>query len=156
MSVISNNVKVSFAGFDFQERKITTRRQYVTVQSYNYKFNRNINAYGRAYGNSSGGLVTVSMRVSSGYIFKEFYERLKSNEPGMFSFVFNPFYDDNGALSDYDGAIIVNGYVVSLDERYDRSSADEDGEQMCLEMEILIAGVSYVGMNDKLDMVFTQ
>jgi len=156
MRILSNNMKVLFAGFNFQERRVSTKRQYVTVQKYDYKFSRNINAYGRAYGNSSGGLVTVTLRVSSGYDFRDYYERLKSNEPSMFSLVFNAVFDDHGVLSDYDSALLVNGYVVSMDEEYDRTSADEEGEQMCLTMGILIAGVSYVGINDNLDMVFTQ
>lgn len=156
MGIISNNIKVSFLNFNFQERQRTHRDQCATVQTFNYEFSRNINAYGRAYGGSSGGMVTLTLRAGTRFEFRDYYECLTMNEPRAFSLIYNAVFDDYGVLSDYDGGIIISGYVVSLDEIYNRKRADTEGEQMFLKMDILISKIGYVGVNNSLDMSFTQ
>jgi len=156
MGIVSNNVKVSFIGFNFQDRQKTFRRRCLTVQDFRYEFSRNINAYGKAYGASSGGIVSLTLRTGTQYNFRDCYESLKTNEAKTVSLVYNAVFDDFGELFDYDGAMIISGYVVSLEEDYNRTNSDVEGEQMCLKMDILIARVSYIGVNSQLDMSFTQ
>ena len=61
-----------------------------------------------------------------------------------------------GYLADQSGALIVEGYVVDVQELFDRDQANEEGEQMSLVCEILLTSVSCVGMNHLLKETFSN
>jgi hypothetical protein len=63
-------------------------------------------------------------------------------------------YDANQRLKDYEDGMVVNGYVVSLEERY--SSLQDDAgvdKQMLLEVKLLVRSTTYMGRERQNDLV---
>ena len=62
-------------------------------------------------------------------------------------------YDANLRLKDYDDGMVVNGYVVSVEEQYN-SLKDDDGldKQMMLEVKLLVRSTIYMGRERQNDL----
>ena len=60
-----------------------------------------------------------------------------------FSMIFNASYDDFHILQDYEDAMIVNGYVVEIEELFDTIDLQHNG--MILNMKILLHSLDYIG-----------
>ena len=59
-------------------------------------------------------------------------------------------YDANLRLKDYDDGMVVNGYVVSVEEQYS-SLQDDKGvdKQMLLEVKLLVRSTLYMGREEQ-------
>jgi hypothetical protein len=64
-------------------------------------------------------------------------------EQFAFSMIFNASYDDFQILQDYEDAMIVNGYVVEIEELFDTIAPQHNG--MILNMKILLHSLDYIG-----------
>ena len=87
-------------------------------------------------------------------VAKELYQRLALNGHYDYSILFNVTYDNNQRLKDYEDGMVVNGYVVSLEERY--SSLQDDAgvdKQMLLEVKLLVRSTTYMGRERQNDLV---
>jgi hypothetical protein len=62
-------------------------------------------------------------------------------------------YDNNQRLKDYEDGMVVNGYVVSVEEQYN-SLKDEAGldKQMMLEVKLLVRSTIYMGRERQNDL----
>ena len=62
-------------------------------------------------------------------------------------------YDANQRLKDFEDGMVVNGYVVSVEEQYN-SLKDDDGldKQMMLEVKLLVRSTIYMGRERQNDL----
>lgn len=154
MAILSNNVKVSLATVDICEQNLLSRNSLATVQSYDYNLVKIINPYGTVSDNAGGSVFKFTIRVGTKDNLTVYYERLQQTFQTAFSLLFNPIFDDSGNLVSYGGALIIRGYVVDLEEIYDRQLADTQGEQMSLSVNVLIKKIIYIGENNNLSYEF--
>lgn len=150
MPLISNNVKIALFHCNILEQGATDRNSSVVVQRYEYSLGRRINAYGEACGDDAVPLMTVTVRVGTRDSLGIYYESLNESFPSSFTFVMNARWDDAGKLSDYDGALVADGYTVDVEESYSRDAASAQGLQMSLTFKLLLARMEFVGAGTNL------
>jgi len=84
---------------------------------------------------------------------------LVSNSYFNFSFLFNTTFNANQRIADYEDGMVVNGYVVSVEENFN-SAANQNGEdeQILLDVTLLVRSVIYLGreQQNNLNSVFIQ
>ena len=144
MGNYSNNIKVALFADNVLEQLVLRRTDSIVVQQYSYALERPRNAHGVAYGNSSGGILTIDVRIGSRDTMRTYYERLSQNYSTAFSLVFNARYDETGILDDYDGGMIVEGYLTDI------------GEQMKLRFKVLVTDMTHIGLTRNLSHHFSN
>ena len=156
MQRISNQTKVILFPDNYLEQAYITKEKCIAVQHYDYTFQRNRNAYGEPYGRISGGLLTLTIRVGSRDSLRLFYQQLKQHYSATYSLLVYATYDAQGYLAERSGALMVEGYIVDIQELFDRDQANESGEQMSLVCEILLTSVTCEGIHHPLREVFSN
>ena len=84
---------------------------------------------------------------------KEIYKRLDEYVDSSFSIVFNATFrmDENGenTLSDYDSALVITGFVVSISEFYGERlqtvKEETTTDLMMTDIEFLTKSITYIG-----------
>ena len=156
MGNYSNNIKVALFADNVLEQLVLRRTDSIVVQQYSYALERPRNAHGVAYGNSSGGILTIDVRIGSRDNMRTYYERLSQNYSTAFSLVFNARYDETGILDDYEGGMIVEGYLTDIGENFDRDKAEAHGEQMKLRFKVLVTNMTHIGLSRNLSHHFSN
>ena len=87
------------------------------------------------------------LKVSSSATSKTFYDNLVLNEPSVFSFLFDNTFVGKKELTDFENALIVRGYVVDIEESFDKNPTEREGSfnMMMLKVELLLAEIRYIG-----------
>ena len=120
----------------------------LTVQKLNYDCVRKRNQKGIVYGATNPVLMTFTVRVNRNPQATKFFKAVLSNLTVDFSFLFNATYDNNLRLKDYDEGMVVNGYVVGVEEVYKTDpNANGQTDQMLLNVTLLVCSVTYLGSN---------
>ena len=114
-----------------------------TVQHFDYSCFRSRDKVGMPFGPSNASLMQITLKTISSDGYKELYQRLSSMDQFAFSMIFNASYDDFHILQDYEDAMIVNGYVVEIEELFDTIDPQHNG--MILNMKILLHSLDYLG-----------
>jgi hypothetical protein len=79
-----------------------------------------------------------------------FYQRLVLSGHYEYSLLFNVTFDPNQRLSDYEDGMIVDGYVVGVEERYTSQTGKAGSDkQMLLDVEILVRSTTYLGREEQ-------
>ncbi len=108
-----------------------------TVQQFSYKCERKRDEVGTTFGVNEDVVVDFTIRVMSADQVL-FYEKLKDLGADYYSFVFNGIFE-NGRLQYYDNAIMVDGFVVDVEE-----CGSNDNSQALLHIKILARELTYV------------
>lgn len=150
MQNISNYIKATLFFDDFSEIKVK-KEQGFTLQQFNYECSRKRNNMGMPYGPTQTTVLKFLIKsLPDGYL-KEVYKRLDENTDSSFSIVFNATFrmDENGenTLSDYDSALIITGFVISVDESYGEGlqTSKATANLMMTDVEFLTKSITYVG-----------
>ena len=122
----------------------------LVIQNFSYECERMRNNSSDVYGASKPVILKFSIRVNSPSHAREIYQRLALNGHFDYSILFNVTYDANLRLKDYDDGMVVNGYVVSVEEQYS-SLQDDKGvdKQMLLEVKLLVRSTLYMGREEQ-------
>ncbi len=154
MGKTSNNVKTALFAENFLEQQIVRREKCMTVQSYSYELRCAQDALSRVYGHSQGSLMSVSLRVGTRDNLSVFHERLKQNHPSPFTFFFDATYDASDFLEHYKDALVAEGYVVDIRERFSKENNDQGSEHFLLDFKILLTKVTFIGQSHNLESTF--
>lgn len=157
MSTLSKNTKVVLYPDNFLDQgQNVPKSKCMVVQSYEYMLCRSRNAYGEAYGTGSGNIVTIKVRVSSRDSLKVFYDRLSNMSSTCLTLIYNVHYDDQGFVTEYghDGALVIDGYIIDIEEVYGRSKTERDNEEIMLSLKFLTNSMEMVGSNNNLNFQF--
>lgn len=131
----------------------------MTVQHFDYHCEYNRNQNGEHFGSQQPALLNFSIRVSSMSQASVFYKNLVGTGNFEYTFLFNPHFGSNMRLSTYEDGMIIDGYVISVEENYNSAKNKEDrDEQVVLDIKILIRNVLYLGRDEysNLRSVFIQ
>lgn len=153
MRNISNYIKATLFFDDFSEVKVK-KEQGFTLQQFNYECSRKRNNMGMPYGPTRTTILRFLIKsLPDGYL-KEIYKRLDENADSSFSIVFNATFrmDENGenTLNDYDSALIITGFVISVDESYgeDPQTSKATANLMMTDVRFLTKSITYVGSDN--------
>lgn len=153
MRNISNYIKATLFFNDFSEVTVK-KEQGFTLQQFNYECSRKRNNMGMPYGPTQTTVLKFLIKsLPDGYL-KEVYKRLDENTDSSFSIVFNATFrmDENGenTLNDYDSALIITGFVISVDESYgeDPQTSKATANLMMTDVGFLTKSITYVGSDN--------
>ena len=150
-TLYSNELKAIIVADDFLENPMNILKDNcLTVQRFEYLCEHKRNAAGEVYGPTEPVILKLSVRVNSPRHTKVFFRHLLSNGYYSYSILFNASFNTNQRLSNYEDGLVVNGYVVSVEENYnaDKSITGEE-EQMMLDVIIMASSVTYLGREEK-------
>lgn len=158
-TLYSNELKAVVVAGNFLDNPINVLKENCyTVQHFNYNCEKKRNESGEVYGATNPVLLEFSIRVNSPGHVKPFFRGLVSNEHTCFSFLFNVTFSDNQRLSTYDDGMVIDGYIVSVDEDYGSNTVDQTNgdSQMLLRVQILSRSVTYLGRDNHFQNTFIQ
>lgn len=129
----------------------------LTVQHFDYECEHKRNEAGEIYGALEPVILEFTVRANSPYQAREFYKEIMSNGHANYSFLFNATFNENQRLKDYDDGMVVNGYLVHIEETYS-SKANQDGSSSQIELtaKVFARSVVYLGSNNNFRSVFIK
>lgn len=129
----------------------------MTVQHFDYQCRHKRNEANSVYGVSEQVILKFTVRINSSRHAPVFYHFLNSNQPHNFSFLFNATYNANQRMSDYEDGMVVNGYVVHIEENYNTQTEGRNNmEQILMTVTLLVCSVIYLGSEKQLKSIFIQ
>lgn len=154
----SNELKAVVVTENFLENPMNVLKENcLTVQKFSYNCVHKRNSAGEVYGPTEPVILDFKVRVNSPYHAKAFYSALGLNQHYDFSLLFNVTFHANERLADYEDGMVVNGYVVKVEEDY-HSAKNEEGhdEQMMLNVKVLVCSAIYLGKEKNFVNTFIQ
>ena len=149
---LSNHLKATLYTDDI--RSLDERRFRIpfdrcfTVLHFSYECRRERNKLGYPFGDTTSTILDFTVRLMSPEDGKPFYHQMQQNEPDYFTFMFNVTLFNRQAVTGYEDAMIVNGYVIDVDDDFTNAPTSEgDTEQMLIHVKLLVANITYVGLN---------
>lgn len=126
-----------------------------TLQDYGYSSHRQRGNGGFPYGPTLSTCLDFTVRLESSNGGKAFYENMDINEPTFFTFLFDTMLSKKNTLSGFANALVVRGYVVDVEESYDKDPdkdatiENETGKprMMLMRVKLLMTDISFVGDN---------
>ena len=157
-TLYSNELKAVVVMENFLDNPMNILKENcMTVQHFNYDCVHKRNDSGEIYGAVNPVTLDFVIRVNSPRQAKAFYKEIVSNEHSNFSFLFNVTYNANQRLENFEDGMVVNGYIVHIEENY-ASRADQAGSNTQIEMKvkILSRSVTYLGSDNNYKSTFIQ
>ena len=157
-TLYSNELKAVVVMENFLDNPMNILKENcMTVQHFNYECVHKRNDAGEIYGAINPVTLEFVVRINSPRQAKAFYKELVSNEHCHFSFLFNVTYNDNQRLSNYEDGMVVNGYIVHIEEEYtSRTNQAGSSTQIELHVKILSRSVTYLGSDNHFQSTFIQ
>ena len=157
-TLYSNELKAVVVMENFLDNpKNILKENCMTVQHFNYECVHKRNDAGEIYGAINPVTLEFVVRINSPRQAKAFYKELVSNEHCHFSFLFNVTYNDNQRLSNYEDGMVVNGYIVHIEEEYtSRTNQAGSSTQIELHVKVLTRSVTYLGADNHFQSTFIQ
>jgi hypothetical protein len=143
----SNELKAVVITENFLDNpKNVLKENCLTVQHFEYLCEHKRNNANELYGATQSVILKFTVRVNAPHQAKAFYKRLLRNGYDNFSLLFNATFNVNQRLDNYEDGMIVNGYVIGIEEDYN-SSKNSRGidEQMTLNVQLLVRSITYLG-----------
>lgn len=157
-TLYSNELKAVVVMENFLENPLNVMKENcMTVQHFNYECEHKRNEAGEIYGAINPVMLEFTVRVNSPRQARAFYKEIVSNEHSNYSFLFNVTYNENQRLSTYEDGMVVNGYIVHIEENY-TTAAQQDGSntQIELSVKLLSRSVTYLGADNNYKSIFIQ
>lgn len=157
-TLYSNELKAVVVMENFLENPLNVMKENcMTVQHFNYECEHKRNEAGEIYGAVNPVMLEFTVRVNSPRQARAFYKELVSNEHSNYSFLFNVTYNENQRLNTYEDGMVVNGYIVHIEENY-TTAAQQDGSntQIELSVKLLSRSVTYLGADNNYKSIFIQ
>ena len=157
-TLYSNELKAVVVMDNFLDNPMNVLKEHcMTIQHFNYECVHKRNESGDIYGTVDPVILEFVVRANSSRQARAFYKELVSNEPTNFSFLFNVTYNENQRLNDYEDGMVVNGYIVHIEEEYSsRAGQSGSNTQIALQVKILSRSVTYLGTDNHFRSAFIQ
>lgn len=155
--VFSNQLKALLITEDITEQGVSVwQSNCYTVQHFSYECRRRRNESGVPYGPTTPSYLDFSVRIANAESGKVFFERMKTYQSFPYSFLFNASFNDMRKLSECEDAMVATGYIIDLEETYDKPQEDGVQEQMLLRGKLLLCNIAYLGRDKKMKLTITQ
>ena len=116
-----------------------------TVQNFNYYSERSRNGAGFPYGPANSTVMSFTVRLvhpEDGVIY---HKRLLENNPADYTFLFNASFNGLQRLKAFDMGLIVNGYVIDVEDDFSTGGKDSDNRQMLIRVKLFVRSITYKG-----------
>ena len=142
----SNELRAVIYPSNFQDNSAgVLKENCLTVQHFDYQCES-----GEVYGATDPVILKFTVRINSPHHARVFYQRLVLSGHYEYSLLFNVTFDPNQRLSDYEDGMIVDGYVVGVEERYTSQTGKAGSDkQMLLDIEVLVRSTTYLGREEQ-------
>lgn len=157
-TLYSNELKAVVVMDNFLDNPMNVLKENcMTVQHFNYDCVHKRNDSGEIYGAVNPVMLDFVIRANSPRQARAFYKELVSNEHTNFSFLFNVTYNENQRLDSYEDGMVINGYIVHIEEEYtSRTNQAGSSTQIELHVKILTRSVTYLGADNNYKSTFIQ
>ena len=157
-TLYSNELKAVVVMENFLDNPMNILKENcMTVQHFNYECAHKRNDSGEIYGAVNPVILDFVIRANSPRQARAFYKEIVSNEHTNFSFLFNVTYNENQRLDNYEDGMVVNGYIVHIEEEYSsRSNQAGSSTQIELHVKLLARSVTYLGADNNFKSTFIQ
>ena len=157
-TLYSNELKAVVVMDNFLDNPMNILKENcMTVQHFNYECAQKRNDSGEIYGAVNPVMLDFVVRANSPRHARAFYKEIVSNEHTNFSFLFNVTYNENQRLENYEDGMVVNGYIVHIEEEYtSRTNQAGSSTQIELHVKILSRSVTYMGADNNFQSTFIQ
>ena len=157
-TLYSNELKAVVVMENFLDNPMNILKENcMTVQHFNYECAHKRNDSGEIYGAVNPVILDFVIRANSPRQARAFYKELVSNEHTNFSFLFNVTYNENQRLDSYEDGMVINGYIVHIEEEYtSRTNQAGSSTQIELHVKILSRSVTYLGSDNNFNSTFIQ
>ena len=157
-TLYSNELKAVVVMDNFLDNPMNILKENcMTVQHFNYECAHKRNDSGEIYGAVNPVILDFVIRANSPRQARAFYKELVSNEHTNFSFLFNVTYNENQRLDSYEDGMVINGYIVHIEEEYtSRTNQSGSSTQIELHVKILTRSVTYLGSDNHFQSTFIQ
>jgi hypothetical protein len=158
MAPYSNELKAMVIPENFQESPMNVLKEkclMVTHMEYECEYLRNES--NTVYGSVRPVVMHFQVRVGVAHHVRLFYNWLSQNGHYNVSFLFNATFDSNNRLSGYDDGMVVDGYVVKIEEIFstEKTALGQD-EQVLLDVDMLVRSIEYMGRDNNLKNTFIR
>ena len=116
------------------------------LESFSYDYVMPTNGAGKTFGATEPTILKFSIRLKNVTHGKILYQSAYQNESMKFTFLFDQTYDiDKTKITSYGYGMVVDGYVVHLEEDF-HSSKDAEGldRQTIVHLELLLRSVTHI------------
>ena len=154
----SNEIKALVIQENFLENPMNVMKEIcLTIQRFDYQCEHKRNDSGEVYGATEPVILDFSIRVNSPRHSRPYYSALVSNERFRYSFLFNATFGPTERLADYEDGMVIEGYVVHVEEDYvTKAAADGADRQILLNVKLQVCSVTYLGRENHLTNTFIQ
>lgn len=154
----SNELKAVLILDNFQDTPQSVLRENCIMVShidYHCEFRRNNS--NTVYGAVDPVILNFSIRIGSAKKGNPFYRQLVENGHNMYTFLYNVTYDQNDRIDTYEDGMIVDAFVVKVDQEYttQHTGLDSD-EQIMLRVKLLVRSITYLGTDKNFTSTFIK
>lgn len=154
----SNELKAVLILDNFQDTPQSVLRENCIMVShidYHCEFRRNNS--NTVYGAVDPVILNFSIRIGSAKKANPFYRQLVENGHNMYTFLYNATYDQNDRIDTYEDGMIVDAFVVKVDQEYttQHTGLDSD-EQIMLRVKLLVRSITYLGTDKNFTSTFIK
>lgn len=119
------------------------REKCCTVQYFGYRCERSRNDAGYPYGPSNPAVMSFTVRLFQPEEGVLYHQRLLENDPYDYTFLFNATYNDQQRLKSFDDALIVNGYLIDVEDDFTAGEIDKADKQMLINVKLFVNSITY-------------
>ncbi len=143
---LRNKIKISLFIGDVQNAWENTKDKdrYFTIQRFNYNLLKNRNESGIPCEITERTVMDFEIKSPKINQLQKLYGKMREQEASSFSLLFNPRFGENDELTEYDGAMIIEGYLCLMHEGYVSHKPKAD-ERVTMKASLMLCSVKYTG-----------
>ena len=149
---ISNHLKAVLFPDEIQaEGNNVMKEKCCTVEYFGYRCERSRDDAGFPYGPTNPAVLSFTVRLVLSEEGTIYHKRLTENGAYDYTFLFNASFNDQQRLKSCDNVLIVNGYVIDVEDDFSTDSQDKESSQMLIRVKLFVSSIIYKGqMKDEL------
>lgn len=141
---ISNHLKAVLFPDEIQaEGNNVMKEKCCTVEYFGYRCERSRDDAGFPYGPTNPAVLSFTVRLVLSEEGTVYHKRLTENGAYDYTFLFNASFNDQQRLKSCDNVLIVNGYVIDVEDDFD--SGDKETRQMLVRVKLFVNAITYKG-----------
>lgn len=155
--VYSNFLKVMFFPGNIldKERKFN-QSECLTVQTFDYSFERTCNSNGIPFGATINPIVECTLKFMSEIKVKGIIGNTLSRDVEEYTFLFNASFDKDRNVDNFENAIVVRGYVVDVEQTFSARESRNENQPMEIKVRILATDMTYAGSQSNKSLFFSR
>jgi hypothetical protein len=116
-----------------------------TLQHFNYCCQRSRDDAGFPYGPTNTTVMSFTVRLVRPEEGTLYHQRLTENDPYDYTFLFNATFNEQQRLKGYDNMLVVNGFLIDVEDDFCTGGHDKDDRQMLIHVKLLVNSITYKG-----------